>query len=611
MGMMHILRERMHIILWLLLILFVGSMTVGGLVGGADIVNQLLGKTDVSKTIAAVNGESISPDAFFQQVNIRLDGLRNQGQEIDDRTLDQVRSAVWGEMLELTLVNKEIERRKISITDDEVYHHLLNNPPQVIMTIPDFQTDGQFDRSKYLDALQNPQGDEWRPIEIFVRDYLPRQKLYDQIKEGVSVTREQVRAEFIKRNIDFTVSALVIRSFDMDDSLTAVTDEEIEDYYFLNPEEFSQDETRVLSYVKWDKVPSREDTTLVRQEVEELLERIESGEDFAALADEFSQDPGNKGPDGEGKEGDLGWFGRGQMVKPFEEAAFGASPGDIVGPVETTFGIHIIKVKDKRTEGEIEEVNASHILLKHSMGPTTKQRLKNQATQFTFDVEDYGFDQAVETNDLSVTTLKPITEDARFVSGFGYFSAPAKFAFDSQVGQVSDVLESEATFVVFRLDSIIAAGPRAFEEVQSQIRQNLKLRKQMELAKSKAQEAYNRLKEGDSFDEIASLDERMKSVGPVTRKLSASLPSIGRSQTVMGALLASKEGQILPPLEFSSGYAVIRLEDRTEIDETEWEVQRKTIQNEILVQRQNSAIREWLDELRTKAKIVDNRKYYF
>ncbi|MCS5661993.1 MAG: hypothetical protein NZ842_16475, partial [Dehalococcoidia bacterium] len=78
----------MHVILWILLILFIGSMTVGGLVGGADIVNQLFGRVDASKAIAVVNGEAISPDLFYHQLEHNLEQARIQGIELDDRALN-------------------------------------------------------------------------------------------------------------------------------------------------------------------------------------------------------------------------------------------------------------------------------------------------------------------------------------------------------------------------------------------------------------------------------------------------------------------------------------------------------------------------------------------
>ena len=121
------------------------------------------------------------------------------------------------------------------------------------------------------------------------------------------------------------------------------TDQEIEAYFAAHPEL---------------------DPKAARQKAEDLLKRARAGEDFGALAKENSEDPGSKE-----KGGDLGWFGRGQMVKEFEDAAFGLKDNEISDIVESPFGFHIIKVTGHRTDkgpnGESQEqVQASHVLIR-------------------------------------------------------------------------------------------------------------------------------------------------------------------------------------------------------------------------------------------------------
>jgi parvulin-like peptidyl-prolyl isomerase len=104
------------------------------------------------------------------------------------------------------------------------------------------------------------------------------------------------------------------------------------------------------------------DTKQTRAKAEDVLKRVKAGEDFAKLAKEFSTDPGSKD-----KGGDLGWFGKGQMVPEFDKAAFALQPGQVSDVVESQFGYHIIKVEEKKTEtkdGKPEEqVHARHILI--------------------------------------------------------------------------------------------------------------------------------------------------------------------------------------------------------------------------------------------------------
>lgn len=123
-----------------------------------------------------------------------------------------------------------------------------------------------------------------------------------------------------------------------------VTEKEIKLYYDNHPDMFKLPEQVKASHILIKTEPNADKTKKdeARKQLEKIRERIKNGEDFATLAKEFSQGPSNS------RGGDLGYFRRGQMMKPFEDAAFSLPPGQISDIVETTFGYHLIKVIDKK-----------------------------------------------------------------------------------------------------------------------------------------------------------------------------------------------------------------------------------------------------------------------
>ena len=609
MGLMTSMREKMHVVLWALLAMFILSMTIGGLVGGANVLDILAGNVDPRTTIAQINGEDISPDYFNQLVSQQLEQARSNGQKLNDFQIRRARDTAWDNMLQDVLVSQEVKRLNISASDEEVMYHLENNPPPFLQQNPSFQTDGVFDWDKYRTALASPQGDEWLPIEAFMKNtYVPNFKLQKLLDESIIITERNIKNEFIKRNVNYTISGIHITSGKVPVEESEPSDSEIREEYNKSKSDFKHDELRSVSYVSWKKEPAKNDSISVQKLATAIYERVKEGEEFATLANEYSVDPGNQGTKG----GDLGWFGKGQMVKEFEKAAFTAKKGEIIEPVKSNFGYHIIYVRDKKVENGEEKVLASHILLKIEISSTTLSNLKRDATLFSYDAQDNGFSSAVSEHNLNIGTHKKMDEEGFSIKGLGGLRAGVRFAFNGNVGDVSDILENDQYFSVFTLDTIIAPGFKSYEEVQAQLKGTLKKTKVMAATLDEANKLLLTISGKDiKLDDAIDEDSELDAVKNESKQLVQGFTSIGRSNYVTGALLAAKPGEILGPLETGRGHAIIELKEISVFDSTEYEVQKESLRKTIFNQKQNQFFQAWLDDLKENAEIVDNRKFYF
>jgi peptidyl-prolyl cis-trans isomerase D len=609
MGLMTAMREKMHVVLWALLAMFILSMTIGGLVGGANVIDILAGNVDPRTTIAQINGQDISPDYFNQLVTQQIEQARSNGQKISDFQVQRARNTAWDNMLQDVLVSQEVDRLNISASDDEVIFHLENNPPPFLQQNPNFQTEGVFDWTKYKTALSSPQGDEWVPIENFMKStYIPNFKLQKFLDESIIISIRDVKNEFSKKNVKYTVSGIHVTSAKVPTDETNPTDEDLREEYEKTKVDFSHDELRSVSYVNWKKSPSKDDTVSTRKLATALYERANEGEDFSTLANEYSMDPGNAGTNG----GDLGWFGKGQMVKEFEKAAFAAKQGNILKPIKSNFGFHIIHVRDKKTENGKDLVLASHILLKIEISPTTLSNMKREATLFSYDAQDNGFALAVEEHGLNSNSHEKLTQDGFSIRGLGGLRAGVRFAFNSKTGDVSNIIENDQNFAIFTLDKVIEPGLKSFEDVENELKGSLKKAKVMAATLEKANKLLVKISSQElGLNSVIDSDDELDGIKDEVKTLSQGFTSIGRSNFVTGALLAAEPGEILGPIETGRGHAILELKEVTAFDSTEFEVQKESLRKTIFNRKQNQYFQAWLDDLKTNADIVDNRNFYF
>ena len=611
MAMMTTIRNRSHVFLWALLILFLLSMSVGGLVGGANIIDQLLGRVNPAEAVGSVNGDKITPDQFNQAVTARLRSMQDSGMEISDQYLETIRQQVWNGFIEERLTNQAIKDLNISVTDDEILYHLKNNPPFDIQQI--FFRNNAFDSEYYMQALNTPGMVDWGPIEAWMRDfYLPRYKLQQIIKMSAVVTPNDVKEEYIKRNIDYTISALHVPKMAIQDRVVKPTEEELKKEYKKRIDSFKQNEKRNISFVSWPKSASKDDSLRTKQEALDIINNYKDGADFSKLANIHTQDPGNQVSPDSGRGGDLGWFGKGQMNKSFEDAAFKARRGSVVGPVLTQFGYHIIKIDSiKNRQKDNHQIKARHILLKIDLGQKTRTELRRKATLFSYDAQDYGLATAIDSHNVNIQNALNLNEGDFFISQLGPFRSAVRWAFNSKIEDVSEPLETESFYAVFKLDSIIPEGTKSFEETRNEIYRDLLKENEFEATNLYAEEIKSDILNGSDFQSIKDKNKRIELVPSDKKKLSGSFISLGKSEQLVGALISSKKGSIIGPVKTSRGHGIVKVENIANFDSSNWEVSKDMIYDDLTGKKERETYSNWMKNLKDEADIVDNRKYHF
>jgi peptidyl-prolyl cis-trans isomerase C len=154
----------------------------------------------------------------------------------------------------------------------------------------------------------------------------------------------------------------------------AVSDAEIHDFYTQNPDKFRLPEQVRARHILIKLTATADDQTrqAAREKIAGILTEAGNGGDFAALARQHSEDASAA------QGGDLGWFARGQMVQPFEEAAFGLQPGEISAVLETGFGLHLIKLEDRQAARTVPEDQVREQILAYLLKVKQQQAVENE-----------------------------------------------------------------------------------------------------------------------------------------------------------------------------------------------------------------------------------------
>jgi len=329
----------------------------------------------------------------------------------------------------------------------------------------------------------------------------------------------------------------------------------------------------------------------------DLKAQLKAGADFAELARENSDDPGSGA-----RGGDLGWFGPGRMVEPFEKAAFGARPGEIVGPIETQFGYHVIEVLATADK----EFQLSDLVLTIRPSLDTIGDAEDSAADLGYFAQESG-DFAAEVAkhpDLKIETVQ-VQDDMEVIPGLGSSQDVTKFLATAAPGNISDVIELNDDFVVLHVGEITPQGYRSFEEVRAE------LEPQTRLEKKKAQQVA-RLR--SAVAEHADLQELAESLGTIRRTASAVsqnntlVPTLGREPKFVGIALGLKENETSPVVEGANAAYVLTVTRRYAADPANMTpAERSSLRADLMNRKKQRMTSRWLAELREEADIADFR----
>ncbi|MES2537902.1 MAG: SurA N-terminal domain-containing protein [Pseudomonadota bacterium] len=327
-------------------------------------------------TVAKVAGQSITQQEWDAAQRQQMERFRQMfGQQFDPKMIDtpEAKQSILENLIAQKSLAAEAARNNLSVSDQSLQ--------QSILAIPDLATpDGKFDVERYK-ALLGAQGMTPAMYEDRLRRDLALQQLNaaiqstsfvpksvstrlsdinDQEREvqelqfkaadyvsQVKVTDDMLKDYYNKNGKQFELPELikaeyVVLNADAIAAQTTVTDADVKSYYEQNAKRYSVDEQRRASHIliTANKGASAAEKTAAREKAEKLLAQVRANPaDFARLAKENSQDPGSAE-----RGGDLDFFGKGMMVKEFEDTAYKLKQGEISGVVQSDFGYHIIQL---------------------------------------------------------------------------------------------------------------------------------------------------------------------------------------------------------------------------------------------------------------------------
>ena len=580
-----------------------------------------------------------------------LDEMRRSEQQYRDlygSQWDQVRkqlnlaSQTAQQFIERSLQLDEAKKLGLRVPDKELQDEILSYPA--------FQREsggfvGQATYQRILAANQMTP-----PLfEAKLKEDLLLRKLRDLVQQGIYVSDAEVEERVRRTREVADFDAIEVR-YEPLLSQVSVPDDEVTAYYNDHPDEFRRDEQRSIRYLLVDTARLRrllpvEDSEIqsyydqhrsdfmeeekaharhilfrippdatpeqrnqIKLKAESVADMARKGADFAELAKKYSEDPGSKD-----NGGDLGWFARGRMVKEFEDAVFGHKPGEIVGPVESQFGYHVIKVEGYQPERQrpLEEVRdqVRFRLLEGRATAEAESRARALYERIAKEKPetDEAWQQIADSDEALTLNLSPPVSKDESVPGLGDDAGLTAAIFEAKPGDIGAPRATSRGWIVWQLKDVKPAGVPPLEEVRAQVAQMLTRRLAVEKSMEKAASLAAEWRSGADPDALAA------EVGSTVVKardhhLGTAVPGgIGSAAGLDEAVFAAADNEVVGPVELPERGAVIaKVERVVRVDPTQLASEKEIVRTQLVNEKASQLLRSILNERRRDTVVAVN-----
>jgi peptidyl-prolyl cis-trans isomerase D len=594
---------------------------------GIQSFDRLAGGTD----LAEVDGSAVSALEFARASDQQRDQLRAAlGRNFDPALLDTpaARKQLLDGLVGQRVLGLYIARNGMAATDDQVR--------ELIATQPAFQEDGKFSFSRYQ-ALLRGQNMSEAQFEAQLRSDLVMRQLNAGLVDSGLVAKQTAQRIATLRGETREVSESILDVGQFAAQVKLAPDA-VEAYYKAHPKEFEAPEQiraqyaeltldaliagepipadEVKAWYESNIAPKRRERLEARKRIEGLAaEARKDPARFEELAKVNSQDPGSAA-----QGGDLGWFGRGSMVKPFEEAVFKLRENEVSPIVETEFGFHVIRVTGirKAEGGKGEERRASHILVTapgdakdfEAARADIERDLRRQRAQKRFpELAEQFSNMAYEQPDGLAPLAERFKVQLNTTAWFSRSAAPPPLNNAKLVSALfgDDVLRNKRNteaveiapgrVVVARVLEHKPAAQRPLEEVRAGIVKHLTDEEAFKLARAAGVERLKQLQAGETTKTAWSLARSVSRENPAGIDPRA-VPLLFRADP---AKLPAYVGVDLPP----AGYGLYRISKVTELTAAD-DAKLRAIDAGLSRQEARDGYQAFVDSLRSRAKISIN-----